>query len=341
MSSESIYTPSFYTNLPHTMNGRTPYTYLIGWSKYDIWYYGSKYAKGCHPKDLWRTYFTSSRYVSLFIKDFGDPDIIQIRKVFDNIDDAQVWEQKVLTRLHVKPNPKWLNMSENSGKRSSSAFDNFQNGYFVGVHVITNEKFKIHSDDPRVKMGLVIHNTTGTKTSYDTVTKRYIRIPKEQKYCDRFISPNKDKTVVRLKGQKEYFQISKFDFDPEVHERIQQDPYERTPEMLKAMSERVSGDKNPMYGKPGTFSNKTHSAKSLRLLSLTKATSIIVTPFGNFECNYDLYEKFGRKTGSQILHILKKLDVQAKGIYLQELNLENPNNLTWRELGFSRIPTNC
>lgn len=38
----------------------TPYTYLIGWSKHNIWYYGKRTAKNCHPNDFWVTYFTSS-----------------------------------------------------------------------------------------------------------------------------------------------------------------------------------------------------------------------------------------------------------------------------------------
>lgn len=42
------------------------YTYLIGWSEYDIWYYGVRYAKGCNPADLWVKYFTSSKFVREF-----------------------------------------------------------------------------------------------------------------------------------------------------------------------------------------------------------------------------------------------------------------------------------
>ena len=67
-----------------------PYTYLIGWSKLNTWYYGSRFAlksnclyeTGCHPDDLFVTYFTSSKYVKNFIKLNGNPDIIQIRKTF-------------------------------------------------------------------------------------------------------------------------------------------------------------------------------------------------------------------------------------------------------------------
>ena len=41
----------------------TPYTYLIGWSKLNIWYYGRRTAKKCNPDEFWVTYFTSSNKV--------------------------------------------------------------------------------------------------------------------------------------------------------------------------------------------------------------------------------------------------------------------------------------
>jgi len=38
-----------------------PYTYLIGWSNLNTWYYGRRTSKNCHPSDLWQKYFTSSK----------------------------------------------------------------------------------------------------------------------------------------------------------------------------------------------------------------------------------------------------------------------------------------
>lgn len=86
-----------------------PYTYLIGWSELNKYYYGVRYAKGCNPDDLWRKYFTSSSYVSQLREEVGEPDIIQIRKIFDNAKDACDWEQNVLKRLKVWENNKWIN----------------------------------------------------------------------------------------------------------------------------------------------------------------------------------------------------------------------------------------
>jgi hypothetical protein len=44
-------------------------------------YVGVRYAKDCHPSDLFVTYFTSSDYVAEYIKEHGMPDIIEVRKI--------------------------------------------------------------------------------------------------------------------------------------------------------------------------------------------------------------------------------------------------------------------
>jgi len=79
----------------------TPYTYLIGWSSHNKWYYGRRTRKGCHPEELWVKYFTSSKHVKSFAKQHGKPDIIQIRRVFDNSKKCADWETKVLRRVPV------------------------------------------------------------------------------------------------------------------------------------------------------------------------------------------------------------------------------------------------
>ena len=86
-----------------------PYTYLIGWSDHNKYYYGVRYAKDCHPSDLWSSYFTSSKYVQEFREEYGEPDIVQVRKTFDNKDSAYDWEQKVLLKMKVDERPDFLN----------------------------------------------------------------------------------------------------------------------------------------------------------------------------------------------------------------------------------------
>ena len=86
-----------------------PYTYLIGWSRHHIWYYGARWANGCSSEDLWNSYFTSSKEVAKTIALWGDPDVVQIRKVFDEGIKARAWEERVIRRLGAVRSPLWLN----------------------------------------------------------------------------------------------------------------------------------------------------------------------------------------------------------------------------------------
>lgn len=92
------------------------YTYLIGWSKHNKWYYGRRTAKNCHPTELWKKYFTSSKYVKEFRKINGEPDIIQIRKTFSDVKICSKWESRVLSRLDVQKNENWLNKKNGDEK---------------------------------------------------------------------------------------------------------------------------------------------------------------------------------------------------------------------------------
>jgi len=90
-----------------------PYTYLIGWPEHNTWYYGVRYANGCDPIDLWNPYTTSSAHVKAFVAEYGDPTIKQIRKTFDNSASARAWEERVLKRMQVVVDKKWLNKTDN------------------------------------------------------------------------------------------------------------------------------------------------------------------------------------------------------------------------------------
>ena len=96
----------------------TPYTYKIEWSNTKMKYYGVRYAKNCHPSDLFVTYFTSSSYVTNYIKKHGLPDVIQVRRIFtkvDRVNEAREWECKVLRKLQVHKRTDYLNQSTGKG----------------------------------------------------------------------------------------------------------------------------------------------------------------------------------------------------------------------------------
>lgn len=86
-----------------------PYTYLIGWKTLNLFYYGVRYSKNCHPDDLFVTYYTSSNTVKSLFKKHGKPDVIQIRRLFIDPTSALAWEQKILRRLKIPHNPIFLN----------------------------------------------------------------------------------------------------------------------------------------------------------------------------------------------------------------------------------------
>jgi hypothetical protein len=93
-----------------------PYTYLLKWSTTGMKYYGVRYASGCHPTDLWNPYKTSSKHVKSYVQEYGNPDIISVRKVFrgkNAVEKAQRWEHTVLRRRKVITNPTFLNRTDN------------------------------------------------------------------------------------------------------------------------------------------------------------------------------------------------------------------------------------
>lgn len=86
-----------------------PYTYLIGWSSHHIYYYGCRYSKSSTPDDLWVSYFTSSKAVKQMRVLIGEPDIIQIRRVFNTKEAAILWESGVLRRIKATHRSDFLN----------------------------------------------------------------------------------------------------------------------------------------------------------------------------------------------------------------------------------------
>jgi len=88
-----------------------PYCYLIGWSSLNKYYYGVQYGTKANPDNLWKRYFTSSKYVKQFREEFGEPDIIQIRKTFTTKEQAIQWEFKIIQRMNIVRSEQWLNRS--------------------------------------------------------------------------------------------------------------------------------------------------------------------------------------------------------------------------------------
>lgn len=87
-----------------------PFTYLIVCNPTGQAYYGVRYSKKADPDTLWRTYFTSSKYVRELVSTHGKSAFsFEIRKTFNTAKAAWEWEQKVLRRLKVQQKSYWLN----------------------------------------------------------------------------------------------------------------------------------------------------------------------------------------------------------------------------------------
>lgn len=101
---------------------------LFGWSWLDIWYYGVRYKQGCHPYDLWATYFTSSDYVAIQRWLYGEPDVIEVRRTFQTQKEARDWEIKVLRRMKVIKSERWLNKTDVKSIAPQYGNQNAKNG---------------------------------------------------------------------------------------------------------------------------------------------------------------------------------------------------------------------
>ena len=153
------------------MNIYIPYTYLIGWSQHNKWYYGVRYSKKCNPEDLWKTYFTSSKKVQEFRKQYGDPDIIQVRKIFDNPIKAKSWEDRVLMKLKVESSEKWLNVRSNTWKNVIFTDEMCQK---ISESAKGNTRTKGYTNEYRLKNGfkLITGKPRGIKEKQETRDKK-------------------------------------------------------------------------------------------------------------------------------------------------------------------------
>jgi hypothetical protein len=113
--SESIY----------AINDRVCFTYKLEFNHRDfpntLYYYGSKTAKGCHPTDIWTSYFTSSKTVKELILKYGKECFTVVEVMtHDNAQTARQYEVNYLTNIDAAKNDLWLN-KHNGGAKFSTA----------------------------------------------------------------------------------------------------------------------------------------------------------------------------------------------------------------------------
>lgn len=117
----------------------TAYTYAIHWTAQNKSYYGVRFADGCNTLDLWKTYFTSSKYVKEFRHKFGEPDIILIDQMFYDKQEAIDYEAWILKGNDVRNNDDWLNITDTNCLQTPKGEAHYMYG-------------KKHSAETRAKM---------------------------------------------------------------------------------------------------------------------------------------------------------------------------------------------
>jgi hypothetical protein len=99
----------------------TPFTYKLIFKPTGQYYYGVRFAKGCHPSDLWDKYFTSSKHIHKLIKEYGlNSFSFKIMKTFTTEQAAIAHEYNVLTRVKADKNGKFINKTISKAIPSNS-----------------------------------------------------------------------------------------------------------------------------------------------------------------------------------------------------------------------------
>lgn len=127
-------------------NTLIPYCYFIGWPKLNKFYYGVKFGIGANPDTFWKTYFTSSELVSQYRRQYGEPTLIEVRKIFNPdrygsvvyAQEASIrHENKVIRRMNMIPEERFLNCSNNVYHRTGDRVTNhtkYRNEKFGQYH---------------------------------------------------------------------------------------------------------------------------------------------------------------------------------------------------------------
>jgi len=202
-----------------------PYVYLIGWTTLDTWYIGCRHSKNCDPTDLWKTYFTSSKYVKRFRQENGEPDHIEILKEFIDPIEALFFEKQKQEEFDVLKKENWLNRAIRSEKfiflKCSEETKRKISESMKGVkkskeHIekirIANTGKKIHSEEFKQKLSKMmkgrkfseehLKNMSTVRIGKKIHSEEYKRKLSESRLGIKYSEETKNKISKALKGRK-------------------------------------------------------------------------------------------------------------------------------------------
>jgi len=292
------------------------YTYLIGWSNLDLWYYGVRFANKCHPsQDLWHKYFTSSKLVKKYRKSFGEPDVIQIRKIFTEKEKAIAWEFKVLKRIQVLEDNKWLNRAISGAVVNKKGLANHRFGVITPHQV--KEKISLRVKERGGHKGIK-NPMYGNTHSIESL---------------KLMSKNRKGLTA---GEK----------NPMFDKKHSSESKRKISDKIKEKGGH-SGMRNPMYG-------KSHTAETRKKLSEMnkgeKSSAFIgyyITPWGKFASSDEAAQKAPKKISSWTINRWCRKDndkiATKNGISKSRILCDQDEGKSFKEIGFSfesRYPLN-
>lgn len=97
---------------------------------------------GANTDTLMTTYFTSSKYVKQYIRAYGLPDIIEIRKIFDTKLEAKQWEERVIDKGKLHSAKNWLNCGNNGSFKNIVMDDDMKKKISSRKKILNSKKPK-------------------------------------------------------------------------------------------------------------------------------------------------------------------------------------------------------
>ncbi len=103
--------PNDFLSSPFSAKDRTPFFYVLTHLLDGKRYAGIKTSKGCHPSQLWTTYFSSSKVINRIIDIEGkDAFTFEVRAIFDSLEKCLKYEATFLKKIQANINPNWYNL---------------------------------------------------------------------------------------------------------------------------------------------------------------------------------------------------------------------------------------
>lgn len=274
-----------------------PFTYLIGWSKLNKFYYGVRYSKTANPSTLWTNYFTSSTYVKEYRKLYGEPDIIEVRKTFSDANDALQYERRVLSRL-LSPNNinrnKWINVA--IGQDMFSINDDVIKKISISrIRYIKNRtKEQIEIDNKaRIRASL---NKEGRKKISEKAKERF-KNPLYRKHYEDNVWGNEEYLKNLSKRTKNW--LSDSNTKKEWLKTVQSDEYRR----LQSTISKETQNREDVKIKKSKAMKETLSKDSKRKEMSEKAKSATGNRIASRELNK--IENIELYTSNEVLEIIK------------------------------------